>query len=94
MEKQYTEWVAAIKKVAKELESFTDYRPRGSKHTVTKIGPPKGGSTTFETESNRSCSNVDRDGDTLMTGTDAILAAKKDLKLQNSESSQARPKLN
>lgn len=77
-----------------ELESFTDYLPGGSKKTGTQIGPPKGGCLTFEPKSSRSYLNMDGDGDTLMTSTDGILAANKDLKLQNSKSSQARPKIN
>lgn len=84
-EKQYAEWVAAVKEVAIELESFTDYRPKGSNHMGTKIGPPKSGSTMSKLEPSQPDSKVDGNGDTFMTGTDAILAAIKDLQLQNKD---------
>ena len=51
----------------------------------TKIGPPKSGSTMSKLELSRPDSKVDGNGDKFMTGTDAILAAIKDLKLQNKE---------
>ena len=82
-EMKYHEWVVAVNEVAVELESFTDYRPRGSKEINTKIGPPKGGSTAFTSEPSRADTNLDGNGDTYMSGTDAILAAIRDLKLIN-----------
>ena len=82
-EMKYHEWVVAVNEVAVEQESFTDYRPRGSKEINTKIGPPKGGSTAFTSEPSRADTNVDGNGDKYMSGTDAILAAIRDLKLIN-----------
>ena len=87
--KQYAEWVAAVREVAEELESFSDYRPRGSNQIGTKIGPAKGGIGLSKLENRNP--KVDGAGDTHMTGTDAILAAIRDLKVNYSGSSTDYP---
>ena len=79
--RQYNDWVATVREVAEEVERFSDYCPKGSTQTVTKIGPPKGGIGIFMPENGGD--GVDQDGDTKMSGTDAILAAIKDLKLHD-----------
>lgn len=89
-EKNYLEWVSAVKEIAVELESFSDYRPKNSNQKGTKIGPPKSGSTTYKPEPIRSDTAVDQDGDTIMTGTNAILAAIENLKKQ-SQGNGAKP---
>lgn len=85
---KYSEWVAEVKGVAAEIESFADYRQRGSRLTMTKIGPPKCGSAqqSFVPEEEI----VDAEGDTLMTGTNAILAAIKDLKIYQKSSTKKK----
>ena len=87
--KQYTEWVAAVREVAEELESFSDYRPKGSNQINTKISPAKGGIELTKLDIRNP--NVDGAGDTHMTSTDAILAAIKDLKVKYSGSSTDCP---
>lgn len=40
-ERNYTEWVSAVKEIAVELESFSDYRPKNSNQIGAKFCPPK-----------------------------------------------------
>ena len=39
--RQYNYWVDVVREVAEEVESISDYCPKGSNQTVTKLGPPK-----------------------------------------------------
>lgn len=77
----YREWVAQVKQIAAELEGLADYRPKGSSQVKTRIGPPKSGSAQYHSETVNL--GVDAEGDTKMSGTDAIIAALKEIKLQN-----------
>ncbi|POS82753.1 hypothetical protein EPUL_006109 [Erysiphe pulchra] len=82
LEKNCTEWVSSVKAIAVELESFCEYRPKNSNQVETKPGPPKSGRTSYKPEQNWSDTAVDEDGDTIMSGTNAILAAIENLKIQ------------
>ncbi|KAI0996850.1 hypothetical protein K3495_g11334 [Podosphaera aphanis] len=79
----YKEWVAEVKEVAAELESFADYRPKGASKTNTKLGAPKSGSA-LDTSGQ---TPIDGDGDIVMGGTNALLAALRELTKQKSRSS-------
>lgn len=81
--------IAAVREVVEELESCSDYRPRGSNQIGTKIGPAKGGIGLSKPEDRNP--KVDGAWDTHMTGTDAIQAAIKDLKVNYSGSSTDYP---
>ncbi|KAI0990993.1 hypothetical protein K3495_g17194 [Podosphaera aphanis] len=43
----YQAFVAELKEVAGKLEALSDYRPKGSTQTVTKLGAPKSGNSLF-----------------------------------------------
>ena len=68
----YKEWVAAVKEVASELEGLPGYRSKNAAGTTTVIGAAKGGMT--HTLDNFQPA-VDEDGDTVMGGANALLAA-------------------
>ena len=92
--KEYAEWVAEVREVASEIEGFANYQPKGSAQSTTQVGPPKCGSAQRQdTQYDR---NVDGNGDTFMTGTDAIIAAIKELRLQDNSrpSHKKKNKLN
>lgn len=72
----YKEWVAEVKEVAAELESAPGYRPKNATETSTKIGAPKGGNVISEENADP---RIDSEGDTIMGGTNALLAAIRDL---------------
>lgn len=74
--KNYREWVMEVKEVAAELEAAPGYRSINAPETTTKIGIPKGGTVMPEINS---YPEVDSDGDTVMGGTNALLAVIKDL---------------
>lgn len=74
-----------MNEVAVEQNISTDYRPRGSKEVSAKPGPPKCGGVPFTLELSRINSNVDGNGDTFISNTDAMLAAIKYLKRHNTE---------
>lgn len=76
----YTEWVNEVKDVAAELEGLNDYRPRGATQTENVLGAPKSGSAPLS-DNNHSCRKeplADFEGDTVMTRTNALLAALRD----------------
>lgn len=60
-----------VKEVAAELEAAPGYRTLNAPETKTKIGIPKGGTVISE---NKSYPEVDSDRDTVMGGTNALLA--------------------
>lgn len=78
----YQDWVEEVREIAKDLESLEDYRPKGAIQTKTVLGTPKSGSAQVFVNSQLESQGpkLDSDGDTLMGGTNAILAAINDLK--------------
>lgn len=80
----YSAWVAEVKEIAAELESFDDYRPKGSTLTVTKLGAIKGGII----RASHKAPELDAEGDTIMSGTNnGLLAAIAELIKSNSNNS-------
>ncbi|KAI0999355.1 hypothetical protein K3495_g8840 [Podosphaera aphanis] len=86
-----------MKEVAAELESFADYRPKGAPQTSTKLGAPKSGST----QNFSGQTSVDAEVDVVMGGTNALLAALRELTTQkayskarngNSSEGKSRPR--
>ncbi|KAI0993518.1 hypothetical protein K3495_g14666 [Podosphaera aphanis] len=74
--KDYDDWVDAVKEVALDLEALANYRPKGASQTGTKLGAPKSGlgqASIGHTPRDRPA--VDAEGDVVMGGTNAILAA-------------------
>ncbi|KAI0993380.1 hypothetical protein K3495_g14804 [Podosphaera aphanis] len=66
----YQAFVAELKEVAGKLEALSDYRPKGSTQTGTKLGAPKGGNSLFVASNPQ----TDEEGDTIMGGTNALVA--------------------
>ncbi|KAI0996742.1 hypothetical protein K3495_g11443 [Podosphaera aphanis] len=81
----YLAWIEEVREVAKELESLSDYRPKGASQTKTVLGAPKSGSAqaSVSIQPEISKPKLDLDGDTVMGGTNAVLAAIKDLMESN-----------
>ncbi|KAI0996589.1 hypothetical protein K3495_g11593 [Podosphaera aphanis] len=77
----YDEWVAEMKEIALELEGLADYRPRGARHTRTRLGFPKSSAAEIVPMPQRPM--VDEEGDVTMGGVNAILAGLQRLVLQN-----------
>lgn len=78
----YKAWVEEVMEVAAELEALADYRPKGATQTSTVLGAPKSGSAQsyISTEPNARTPKLDSDGDISMGGTNAVLAAIRELK--------------
>lgn len=80
----YSAWVEEVREVAAELEGLADYRPKGASQTNTVLGPPKSGSAQLDSRapaiSNESEPKLDSERDIVMGGTNALLAALRDLK--------------
>lgn len=74
--KYYREWVAEVKEVAAELESAPGYRTKNAPETNTIMGAPKVGSAMAQETTDPT---IDSEGDTIMGGTNALLAALKEL---------------
>ncbi|KAI0993654.1 hypothetical protein K3495_g14530 [Podosphaera aphanis] len=68
---KYQEWVQEVREIAIEIESWADYRPRGTRSTTTRVGAPKSGTAYLSTPRN---TGLDAEGDTRMSGTNALLA--------------------
>ncbi|KAI0998657.1 hypothetical protein K3495_g9540 [Podosphaera aphanis] len=66
----YQTFVVELKEVAGKLEALLDYRPKGSTQTGTKLGAPKGGNSLFVASNPQ----TDEEGDTIMGGTNALVA--------------------
>ncbi|KAI0999168.1 hypothetical protein K3495_g9028 [Podosphaera aphanis] len=81
----YQAWIEEVREVAKELESLSDYRPKGASQTKTILGAPKSGSAQISVgiQPEISKPKLDSDGDTVMGRTNAVLAAIKDLMESN-----------
>ncbi|KAI1000887.1 hypothetical protein K3495_g7312 [Podosphaera aphanis] len=82
--KDYHVWVEEVREVAAELEGLVDYRPKGASQTNTVFGAPKSGSAQLDLKAPAISSGpetkLDSDGDIVMGGTNALLAAIRDLK--------------
>ncbi|KAI1008179.1 hypothetical protein K3495_g67 [Podosphaera aphanis] len=67
----YQAFVAELKEVAGKLMALSDYKPKGSTRTFTKLGAPKSGNSLFSKTGAQPVEDVD----IIMGGTNALVAS-------------------